>query len=502
MKKIVSYLTIICLLLITFSCGGGGSSKGVSSVTISASFKINSITGLKAAASTLTSIRYTVSGPDMEVMSGTVPVTGNLVEFTLNVPNGPQRHFVIEALDSSNTVKYAGNAYKDLDGTPIIIDINLVQAGLLSPVGLTAVAVSTSQINLSWSAPAGNLPITGYKINRNGVQIAIVAGTASTYTDVGLSPNTTYCYTVTAFNASTESTQSNQACAVTTPDTIPPSVPTNLTAAPFSATQIDLSWNPSTDNVAMAGFKVYDSNGTFLKTVTANAASITGLSPDAQYCFTVSAYDTSGNESGKSSQACAKTLISGGSDTTPPSIPTNFTATTVSATQIDMSWNPSTDNIAMAGYKVYDYFGGAYLKSVTMTFTSFTGLSPDTQYCFTVSAYDTSGNESGKSSQACATTTTCLTGTWTSIDLPYISMTLNQVASTVTGNWVNSNTGCAYTGSGSYNSSTTFLTITFTTGMNPVQCCQSFTYNGTVSNCNSMSLGWTNNCSFSGGRQY
>lgn len=141
MKKIVSYLTIICLLSITFSCGGGGSSKGVSPVTVLASFKISSAgsAAMKAQATTLTTIRYTVTGAGMETMTDTVPVTSNLVEFTLNVPNGLQRHFLIEALDINNQVKYSGEANRDLDGTPITIEIILVPTGVTSTECLNAV---------------------------------------------------------------------------------------------------------------------------------------------------------------------------------------------------------------------------------------------------------------------------------------------------------------------------------------------------------------------------
>lgn len=145
MKKIVSYLTIICLLSITFSCGGGGSgsAKGVSPVTVLASFKsfaTLSNTSLKAAASVLlTSIRYTVSGSDMETMTGTVPVTGNLVEFTLNVPNGPQRHFLIEALDAPGNVLYRGEIFADLNGAPVTLTIILVPTGVTSKECLSAV---------------------------------------------------------------------------------------------------------------------------------------------------------------------------------------------------------------------------------------------------------------------------------------------------------------------------------------------------------------------------
>jgi len=100
-------------------------------------------------------------------------------------------------------------------------------------------------------------------------------------------------------------------------------------------------------------------------------------------------------------------------DTTPPSVPTGLTATAISSSQIDLSWNASTDNIGVVGYKVYR--NGTYLKSVTTTSTSDTGLNANTQYCYTISAYDAAGNESGQSNQSCATTGQSgggLTGSW------------------------------------------------------------------------------------------
>lgn len=93
---------------------------------------------------------------------------------------------------------------------------------------------------------------------------------------------------------------------------------------------------------------------------------------------------------------------SSGSDTQPPTVPTGLTATAVSSSQINLSWNASTDNVGVAGYKVYK--NGSYLKSVISTSTSIYNLSANTRYCFKVSAYDSAGNESSQSTEACATT--------------------------------------------------------------------------------------------------
>lgn len=85
-----------------------------------------------------------------------------------------------------------------------------------------------------------------------------------------------------------------------------------------------------------------------------------------------------------------------------PSIPINLSAISISSSQINLSWNVSTDNIGVIGYKIYR--DGGYLKSITTTSTSDAGLTPLTQYCYTVSAYDAANNESVQSSSVCVAT--------------------------------------------------------------------------------------------------
>lgn len=89
-------------------------------------------------------------------------------------------------------------------------------------------------------------------------------------------------------------------------------------------------------------------------------------------------------------------------DITPPTIPASLSATASSTTQIDLSWAAATDNVAVAGYKIYR--GGTLIASPTTLTYSDTGLTPSTQYCYTVSAFDAAGNESAQSSQQCVTT--------------------------------------------------------------------------------------------------
>ena len=78
---------------------------------------------------------------------------------------------------------------------------------LQPPTNLSAQAVSTSQINLSWNAPSnlGGLLLTGYKIDRSSNDgstwstiVSNTGSTTTTYSNTGLSPSTTYTYRVSA----------------------------------------------------------------------------------------------------------------------------------------------------------------------------------------------------------------------------------------------------------------------------------------------------------------
>lgn len=189
-----------------------------------------------------------------------------------------------------------------------------------------------------------------------------------------------------------------------------PLPPDGLTAAAVSAGQIALTW---TDNSGdETGFKIERSvvSGTSgfsqIALVGANVTTYndSGLAASTRYWYRVRAVNGVGDS------ACyspADTVTLSASDTQAPSIPSGLSASAASSSQINLSWSASTDNVGVAGYKIYR--GGSYLKSVTGTSASDTGLSPGTTYSYQVSAYDAAGNESAKSSTISAATWTVVT---------------------------------------------------------------------------------------------
>jgi len=83
-----------------------------------------------------------------------------------------------------------------------------------------------------------------------------------------------------------------------------------------------------------------------------------------------------------------------------PAVPTGLTATAVSPTQINLTWNASTAGVA--GYDVCR--GEATLATTTGTSFQHTGLTPGTTYNYRVSAYDAIPNHSAWTTSISATT--------------------------------------------------------------------------------------------------
>jgi Fibronectin type III domain/Calcineurin-like phosphoesterase len=98
----------------------------------------------------------------------------------------------------------------------------------------------------------------------------------------------------------------------------------------------------------------------------------------------------------------------GGSDTTPPSQPQNLTATPVSRTQVQLSWDASTDNVGVTAYDIYR--DGTLLASIAPPAGYLDeSVQPGTTYNYYVVARDAAGNTSPPSSTASVTTLTGLT---------------------------------------------------------------------------------------------
>jgi chitodextrinase len=188
-----------------------------------------------------------------------------------------------------------------------------------------------------------------------------------------------------AGNVSTSSSASAK-----TADLVAPSVPGTLTAAQVDVHRIALNWGASTDNVAVTGYKIYR-NGKYLRTVTTTSNTDGSLTANTTYTYSVTARDAAGNESQASNSASATTL-----DSTPPTAPT-LTVKVSNVTDAYLTWTASSDNVGVAGYRIYRNGVLVYTNSPgTRGYTD--KLAPKGTDSYRVVAFDAAGNTAASNS--------------------------------------------------------------------------------------------------------
>ncbi|UCE67501.1 MAG: T9SS type A sorting domain-containing protein [Candidatus Zixiibacteriota bacterium] len=151
---------------------------------------------------------------------------GGLAYITVNLFYQTTSKEYVEFLRDENVTNNWGQVLYDLwvangRNAPVAMateTITLVQIAdnepPTAPTNLNARAISSSQINLSWTGSIDNIGVAGYYIHRDNVLIDSTADVA--YSDIGLQPRTTYSYYVTAYDAAANiSGPSNTASATT-----------------------------------------------------------------------------------------------------------------------------------------------------------------------------------------------------------------------------------------------------------------------------------------------
>ncbi|MBI3774382.1 MAG: fibronectin type III domain-containing protein [Gammaproteobacteria bacterium] len=276
-----------------------------------------------------------------------------------------------------------------------------------SPAQVTASAVSATQINLAWVAATDNVGVTKYTVYRNGTPIATT--TVTSYADTSVTPSSQYSYAVSAADAmGNESPQSDPPVLATTPsaDPTPPTVSFSYPTNNSTISNTVILTATASDNIGVVGVQ-YKLNGTNLGAEVANSPfslawnTNTKTIVNGSYTLTAVARDAAGNTATATITVTVNNLVV---DNQAPTTPTNLTASAVSASQINLAWNASTDNVAVTGYKVYRTGTGTPIATTTTTSYANTGLAASSQYSYTVTAIDAAGNESLSSTAASAST--------------------------------------------------------------------------------------------------
>jgi outer membrane protein assembly factor BamB/chitodextrinase len=317
-------------------------------------------------------------------------------------------------------------------GIPVISGMEILETGGTPgdttaptvPTGLIASAVSSSQINLSWTASTDAVGVAGYNIYRGSTLVGTSSGT--TYSDTGLSASTAYTYKVAAFdaagNTSTQSSSANATTLAPTGDTTAPTIPTGLTASAVSSSQINLSWTASTDAVGVTGYKIYR-GATQIATSAGTSYSDPGLTASTAYSYKVAAYDAAGNNSAQSSAANATTLPAAGGDSDGDGLPDSWEVTHFGSTS-DARATPTSDPDGDGFTNLSEYTAGtspvsavSRLAVTDETFPSATSFKIDWQSVLGKTYEIQSSTDMITWTMVTTVTATSTTSSWTNTDL-------------------------------------------------------------------------------------
>ncbi|GBU28822.1 hypothetical protein R84B8_02384 [Treponema sp. R8-4-B8] len=132
-----------------------------------------------------------------------------------------------------------------------------------APTGINATAVSESSITVSWNAVSN---ATYYYIYRSdissGTYTQVGTSVTTSYTNTGLTPNTTYYYKVAVYTALGMGVQSNSVSAITKQN-----APTGVTATRASSSSITVSWNAVSNATYYYVYRSDSSSGTYTRVV-------------------------------------------------------------------------------------------------------------------------------------------------------------------------------------------------------------------------------------------
>ncbi|ARN56685.1 Chitinase A1 precursor [Sedimentisphaera salicampi] len=183
---------------------------------------------------------------------------------------------------------------------------------------------------------------------------------------------------------------------IITQDQTPPDTPAGVTVNDITESQLSLSWDLPQDSAPATGYRIYDGSGSLLADIGAEDFFLDGLSSGQSYCFYVKAYNQFG-ESIPSETVCGQTFNS-----EPPSSPDNVKIAGCGASQIEIEWDLSQDNVAVQNYDLFS--DGQLIDTIEGSSYLMLDCQPSTRYEFQLRARDVDGGLSSLTPPVCVIT--------------------------------------------------------------------------------------------------
>lgn len=283
---------------------------------------------------------YDYESGEYFVQTMTAKADTNSATFTLSSQSGsftPDVKYYLVKLhfDGATTVKINGNAVtqysnssalqsaagegwatgRDIYGTVFYVKVAAGSAKSIvaaikedidpptAPTNLQSTKQTGNTISLSWTASTDDVAVVGYQVFRDGVRVTSSLVQGTTYTDMGLTVNTTYQYNVIAQDTAGHLSTASNTISTTTGSIKDLPAPTNLQATGETKDTVSLSWTASTD-ASVIGYEIYRDNTKVSggSLVIGTTYIDTGLAAETSYSYYVVAKDAAGKASPASNE--------------------------------------------------------------------------------------------------------------------------------------------------------------------------------------------------------
>ncbi|MDR1326474.1 MAG: fibronectin type III domain-containing protein [Treponema sp.] len=265
-----------------------------------------------------------------------------------------------------------------------------------SPSSVSASAVSSSSITITWGSVTGATEYKIYRGSSSGTYTSVGTSASTSYTDTGLTASTTYYYEVTANNSAGEGEPSSTASATTLLE-----APAEVSATEDSSSSITLSWGAVSGAYSYYIYRSASEQETYDQVTPTYTTSYTdtGLSSGTTYYYKVRACSSSSEYGDESSPVSATTLVA------IPASPSSVSASAGSSSAITVTWGSVTGATEYNIYRDSSSSGTYTLVVGTSASTSYAdnGLAASTTYYYKVAATNSAG-EGQRSSYTSATT--------------------------------------------------------------------------------------------------
>lgn len=271
---------------------------------------------------------------------------------------------------------------------PVTVNIDGTTPTAAMTAPLPNTFYSTPQTVSVMANATDNVGVTKVWFIQNGVVVATDTAAPYVYNwSITAADNGNYTWQSKAFDAI-----GNSATTIIVPVTVAidvtlPFVPTNLHPLIVTSSTVALTWNSSTDNVGVVGYRIRR-DSSLIATVTNGMTSYTdsGLASNTSFTYAVLAFDAAGNESPWTPDLAVTTPR-------PPLFAPTGSVTGVTSQTVSLQWLP-TDNAtrytlagALSNTSAPPF---AFQREISETVDSISGLTPNTTYFLFLNACDDS----------------------------------------------------------------------------------------------------------------